>query len=234
MVDEMEHLHQEGVGFINFYDDNFTLHRGRVVEICEEILRRDLDMEWKCEGRVDSVDLPLLQLLRKAGCRTMAYGVESGNPETLALLRKDITIEETEQAFSDTRAAGIRPLAYMILGAPGESQKAVRKSIRFTREIGADYVQFSTLTALPGTPLFAQQGHRPRQSVSNPLDADLDRHTVSDLPPEALSQLMREAWTGFYLRPGPILRLARDAVASGSLREGIRLGRQLAQWRLSP
>ena len=229
VVDELEQLvTQHGVGFVNFYDDNFTLRRSRVVQICEEILRRGLDVEWKCEGRVDGVDLPLLRLMRRAGCRTIAYGVESGNQSTLDLLRKDVTVAQAPEAFAATRAAGIRSLAYIILGAPGESIADVRRTIRFCREIRADYVQFSTLTAMPGTPLFAQ--FESSSAVTNPVDADHSRATVTELDPETLQRLLRDAWAQFYLRPGRIWRLARDAKASGSLDEGFRLVRGLGRW----
>ena len=229
VVDELEQLvRQHGVGFVNFYDDNFTLHRARVVGICEEILRRGLDIEWKCEGRVDGVDLPLLRLMRRAGCRTVAYGVESANADTLALLRKDVTVEQAPAAFAMTRAAGLRSLAYIILGAPGEDAAAVRHTIQFCHDIRADYVQFSSLVAMPGTPLFASHGSG--EGVSNPVDADLSRATITELPPEVLTGLMREAWGGFYLRPGPMWRLGRDAVASGSLLEGARMAGALGRW----
>ncbi len=232
VVDEMEALvTQYGVGFINFYDDNFTLRRERVVEICEEILRRGLQVEWKCEGRVDGVDEALLRLMRRAGCRVVAYGVESGNPETLALLRKDISLDETRVAFAATRSAGLRSLAYIILGAPGEDAAAVRSTLRFCREIDATYVQFSTLTAMPGTPLF-QRRKVGGAGVKNPVDGDLSRDTLTDLPPEELALLLRQAWIGFYLRPAPLARLARDAVASGSIEEAWRLGRALTRWAL--
>jgi radical SAM superfamily enzyme YgiQ (UPF0313 family) len=199
-----------------------------VVQICEEILRRGLDIEWKCEGRVDGVDLPLLRLMRRAGCRTIAYGVESGNQSTLDLLRKDVTVGQAPAAFAATRAAGIRSLAYIILGAPGESVADVRHTIRFCRDIRADYVQFSTLVAMPGTPLFAQ--FESAGSVTNPVDADQVRATVTELDPDTLARLLRDAWARFYLRPGPIWRLARDAHASGSLDEGARLVRGLGRW----
>lgn len=233
VVDEMEELnHHYGVGFINFYDDNFTISRRRVMAICDEIIARGLNIEWKCEGRVDSVDPELLSRMREAGCRVVAYGVESANPETLALLRKDITVPQAISAFAQTRAAGLRSLAYMILGAPGEDQAAVEASIRFCRDIQADYVQFSTLSAMPGTPLFSH----PRNldtSVNNPLDADIDRSTLTDLDGEALGRLVRSAWLGFYLRPRPIARLLRDAVASGSIDEVWRMGRALSRWRVA-
>lgn len=232
VVDEMEELvGRYGAGFINFYDDNFTLRRDRVAAICDEILRRGLDVEWKCEGRVDGVDLPLLKQMRRAGCRVVAYGVESGNPETLASLRKDIDLDETRAAFAATHEAGLRSLAYLILGAPGEDREAVRRSLAFCREIRATYVQFSTLTAFPGTPLYAAASGR--ASVKNPVDGDARRETLTDLPPEALARLLREAWVGFYLRPAPLARLARDAVASRSLDEALRLGRALGRWAVA-
>jgi radical SAM superfamily enzyme YgiQ (UPF0313 family) len=223
---------QHGVGFINFYDDNFTLKRGRVVEICNEIIARGLDIEWKCEGRVDSVDEELLTLMRRAGCRVVAYGVESANPETLALLRKDITTEQAVTAFAATRAAGLRSLAYMILGAPGEDARAVEQSIQFCRDIRADYVQFSSLSAMPGTPLFSLP-RSPDNAVTNPLDADQSRPTLTDMDGAELSRLIRSAWMGFYLRPRPIARLLRDAIASGSIDEAWRMGRALGRWRLA-
>jgi radical SAM superfamily enzyme YgiQ (UPF0313 family) len=231
VVDEMAQMVRDhGVRFINIYDDNFTLRRKRVVEICEALLRRGLDMEWKCEGRVDGVDLELLTLMRRAGCRTVAYGVESGNAATLALLRKDITIEQSRAAFAATRAAGLRSLAYIILGAPGEDRDAVRNTVRFCRELGADYVQFSTLVAMPGTPLFLSATST--SEVRGPVDSDAARATVTDLPPEVLRGLLREAWTGFYLRPRPLGRLARDAVASGSVAEAARLSLALGRWAI--
>ncbi len=231
VVDEMEVLAKSGVGFINFYDDNFTLQKRRVIAICEEILRRNLDVQWKCEGRVDSVDLPMLRLMRKAGCRVVAYGVESANPSTLARLRKDIRVDQVASAFAATRAAGLRSLAYMILGAPGEDPADVRRSVAFCREIGADYVQFSSLVAMPGTELFERR--RTSASVKNPMDGDLARATLTDLSESQLNQLMREAWADFYLRPRPIARLARDAWTSGSLMEAVRLGRALGRWTLA-
>jgi radical SAM superfamily enzyme YgiQ (UPF0313 family) len=232
VVDELQEMRvRYGVRFVNFYDDNFTLRRERVVKICERILSTGLSIEWKCEGRVDGVDLPLLRLMRRAGCRTVAFGVESGNQATLDLLRKDVRVDQAPAAFAACRAAGLRTLAYMILGAPGEGPTEVDRSIQFCRELGADYVQFSSLVALPGTPLFL--AHDPAGVANpNPLDADLHRATCTDLPPDVLQEKLRQAWTGFYLRPRALRRLAGDVVASGSLGEGLRLGLAFGRWHL--
>ena len=70
VVDEMVSMQQQfGIQFINMYDDNFTLHRKRVMDICAEIERRKLTIAWKCEGRVDNLDLEMLQAMKRAGCR---------------------------------------------------------------------------------------------------------------------------------------------------------------------
>lgn len=231
VVDELEELEKRyQVGFVNFYDDNFTLRRDRVVGICEELLSRGLRIEWKCEGRVDGVDLPLLRLMRRAGCRTVAYGVESGNQATLDLLRKDVTVAQAPAAFAATRAAGLRSLAYIILGAPGEGPADVQRTIDFCHSLGADYVQFSSLVPMPGTPLFKDARPALAAGPKNPVDSDLARRTATDLAPEALDRLLKSAWTGFYLRPTPLLRLGEDAVRSGSLVEGARLCAAMGRW----
>jgi len=235
VVAEMDHLaRHHGVGFINFYDDNFTLSRRRVLEICEALLMRGVDVDWKCEGRVDGVDAELLRLMRRAGCRVIAYGVESGDEETLKRLRKDVDLERVVEAFAATREAGIRSLAYIILGSPGETATSVAQTLDFVRRIRADYVQFSSLAAFPGTELYAHHADQVLLSPagSNPVDSEYHREVLTDLEPAELGRLLRRAWVGFYLRPRPMARLARDAWRSGSLREGLRLGRSMARWSL--
>lgn len=219
VVNEMEEIHSKyNVGFINMYDDNFTLHRKRVVDICQEIIRRQLPIVWKCEGRVDSVDLELLQIMKKAGCQMIAFGVESGNPDTLELLRKDITVEQTRHAFALMQEVGIASLAYIILGAPGEDAEKVWQTIRFCREIEADYVQFSSLSAMPGTSI-SEMFVAENVSVTNMLDADVHRKTLTSLSEEELQTLMNQAWKDFYLRPHTALRLGLDMWRSGYWKE---------------
>ena len=100
--------------------------------------------------------------------------------------------------------------------------------MRFCREIGADYAQFSTLNPTPGTPIFALASHG--VSVKNPLDSDLHRQALSDIPPARLQRLLREAWLGFYLRPKALSRIALDAYRSGSIGEGARIAAALGRW----
>ena len=93
--------------------------------------------------------------MKRAGCRMIAFGVESGNAESLALLRKDIKVEETVETLIDEGSWCLFSCLYDF-GCSGETLEDVWRSIRFAREIGADYVQFSLLSAMPGTSLSMQ------------------------------------------------------------------------------
>src|SRR3972149_7558975 len=84
VVDEMEMLHEEyGVNHFNFFDDVFTLNSERVIEICREILRRKLNVCWECVTRVDFISMEMLRWMKRAGCLSISYGVESGSPTVL-------------------------------------------------------------------------------------------------------------------------------------------------------
>ena len=181
-------------------------------------------MSWKCEGRVDNLDEDMLQAMKRSGCTMIAFGVESGNADSLALLRKDINIEQTERTFQLMQSVGVKSLAYMILGVPGETLDDVWASIHFAKDIGADYVQFSSLSAMPGTPLSMQFDSG--ASVRNFLDADVERKTLTSLDEETLQRAMRDAWRHFYVRPKPLWRLSRDIVRSGYVFE---IGKGLLQ-----
>ena len=115
------------------------------------IIDRELKIEWKCEGRVNLVDKETLTWMKKAGCSMIAYGVESGNQKGLDYLNKGTTVEQIRDAFELTKRAGIRPMAYFVLGIPVETYKDELRTIDFAKEIRPAYAQFSVLSPVPGT-----------------------------------------------------------------------------------
>lgn len=234
VVEEMQEHARAGAGFVAFFDDCFTLDPDRVEEICREILLRKLDLEWKCEARVEQLPLELLRTMRRAGCRMIAMGVESMNASSLALLGKSQTPSQIERAFRDARRAGMETLAYVILGSPGEDEAMVRESVRRVEALRPDFVQYSTLALYPGSALARefQQGTSILEGPRSALDSDHARLSLSDLPPATLDALMRRAWTDFYLRPSPILRVGQQVWRSGAWREALRALRAGALWRL--
>jgi anaerobic magnesium-protoporphyrin IX monomethyl ester cyclase len=236
VLDEMETVVKDlGIRSMILYDDLFTLDKERAIAVCRGILERGLKISWKCEGRVDRVDEELLSWLKKAGCRLIAYGVESGNQHGLDYLQKGIDRAQIRQAFALTRKAGIRPMAYFILGIPVETFAQGLKTIRFARELKPDYAQFSILSPFPGTKLYAEaktRGWYREADANNPFDKDEKRPVLlsENWSEEQLREILRRAHRSFYLRPGYVWRRLREVREIGQMKTLWGIGCNLLRW----
>lgn len=216
VVDEMEECISLGIREFLIYDDTFTIQRQRVVDICEEIMRRGLDVGWDVRARVDTVDEELAQLMRAAGCERIHYGVEAGTDRVLKVLRKGITVEQARHAFRITKAAGIDTLAYFIIGSPTETYQDILQTMKLARELNPDYVHITIMTPFPGTALYFQgleQGIIShdcwRAFAANPRPDFQPPYWEENFSREELLELVDAAYRDFYLRPGYILNRLR-------------------------
>ena len=158
VVDEIEMLHRDfGFPHINIVDDTFTANHEHARQVCEEMLRRNLKIEWSAFTRADRVTDDLVALMKRAGCDLVLFGVESADENILKTIRKGITPEDVRRGVKIATGAGVRVFASYILGLPGESPETIRKSMAFADEIGNTYgaeYAFHILAPLPGTELF--------------------------------------------------------------------------------
>ena len=235
VLDELEAaIDTERAGYVVFFDDEFTVDPQRLGAICEGMLSRGIDLHWKCESRVDSIRPEMLALMQRAGCRTIAMGVESASPTSLRWLRKDVDPGQIRQAFEACRAIGIDTLAYALVGIPGEHPRDVAATVDFCRDLGVRWLQLSTLAPYGGSPLFEEalrQGWLAHTTIRNPADVEPLRATVV-APPWDLTTLgttLLRSYARFYLRPSV---LVREVVATrpdaARTRAAARLGRWLA------
>ncbi len=154
IVDEMESVRALGYERVWFSDDCFTLHKKRLLSICDEIVRRRLDINWECLSRVDTVDQQTALSMKKAGCVRVFFGLESGNDSVLALMNKQTTTREARKAVLTMKAAGIQVGAFFIVGYPGETDNTILDTLRFASTLPLDYLSFSVPYPIPGTPLY--------------------------------------------------------------------------------
>lgn len=150
VVDEIEQILAYGIGRINVADDLFVSRSGRVREVCDEILRRGIRFDWSAFARVNTVDRETLKLMRKAGCDSISFGVETGNDDLLKLIRKGITREQVREAVSLCREAGIIAHTSFIVGLPGETPETLKETGEFAASLGSLY-GYHFLTPFPGT-----------------------------------------------------------------------------------
>lgn len=239
VVDELEEIVKDfGIRSMIIYDDLFTLDKRRVLEICQGILDRGLKIKWKCEGRVDRVDAEMLAEMKKAGCSVIAYGVESGNEGSLAYLRKGISLAQIRQAFSLTHQAGIKPMAYFILGIPVETFEQSLQTIRLAKELRPDYAQFSILSPYRGTDLFREAKAKnwyQEVNAQNPYDKDAKRPVIisENWSEEALKGILRLAHKEFYFRPAYALRKLTGVRNFRQMRSLWGVGCRLLRWYFS-
>jgi radical SAM superfamily enzyme YgiQ (UPF0313 family) len=153
-VDQLERLYHKGVRFFYFSDDTFTLRKRLVIDVCREILARELNVQWVAISRADTVDAEVLAWMRRAGCIQISYGIESGNPGIRAFLNKDITAPAIEKAFALTTRYGILPRAYFIYGCPGDSDATIQDTLDLIEAIKPLDAIFYILDIFPGTDLY--------------------------------------------------------------------------------
>ena len=213
VLDEIEDIISLGIENIFIHDDTFSLNRGRVQAICEGIIERGYRIEWDARTRVDCVDEPLLALMRKAGCRRLSFGVESGSPRVLKAMRKGIDLDRVEKVFQWSRKEGIVTLADFMLGNISETRQDIERTLEFAAKINPDFVQYSICSPYPGTPLYEiglDRGMFQRdiweQFARDPLQEFRSPVWTENFTEEELVQITAAAYRSFYMRPSFVFK----------------------------
>ncbi len=197
IIEEIEYLLSLGFVRVNFADDFFTFKRDRVIEICTRIIERGFEFNWSAFARVDSVDEELLEIMIRAGCDTISFGVESGNEEMLRRIRKRIKISQVIEAAKLCKKVGMRCLVSFIVGLPGESRETLEDTRRLAcllEDIGIEY-GYHFLAPFPGTTIWEKLDEYDLEILTNDWDLyDANRAIVatSQLSPEEMEAFVRE------------------------------------------
>jgi len=209
-----------GIQHFTINDDNFIAETSRTEEFCRRVA--PLQVTWSCETRVNSATLDLLTSLRKAGCRKVSFGVESGSPRILEKIRKGITIRMVEDAFRHGRRAGLLRSGFFQVGAhPEETREDLRLTWQLVRRIDPDFLIVSIATPFPGTELYRQMKDR-----GLILDEDWSNYThftpcpswrTLHFSPTQLVSLQRTMLRRFYLRPGTLFKRLAATRSLGQL-----------------
>jgi radical SAM superfamily enzyme YgiQ (UPF0313 family) len=208
VADEVEWLVNElNAKQIAFGDDIFTLNKRRVVEICDEIVERGIEIDWSCSSRVDTISAEMLEKMKSAGCVAIYYGIESASDRTLNYYRKRIDLERAQRAVKLTKKAGIQTICSFIIGSPYETKEDMKRTLKLALRLNPDYAQFSILTPYPGTEIYTEAKRKGLLLTSN-----FDEYTAGKpvlrnlyLSPQEIMRFLRYCYLRFYLSPKFIL-----------------------------
>jgi radical SAM superfamily enzyme YgiQ (UPF0313 family) len=207
--------------------DMFTVDRHKVVEFCECMLASGEDFTWACSARTDCVDEELLELMARAGCRGMFFGVEAGSQRMQRIIDKDLDVQRAREMISTAERVGIETTVSLITGFPEEAWDDVRESVNMymhSLRHPRSSPQLNLLAPLAETPIHTKYrdqltleelcsdvGHQGR--TQNALDRELIRRYPDIFP-------------NFYLLPVP--NLDREFLLE--LREFLLMGPVRLRW----
>lgn len=204
VVDEIKwQVNILGVKEICIMDDNFTLDKQRVHQICDLILSEGLKFKWQCQNglRADSLDKELLLKMKKSGCWKIGIAPEVGDETILAKIDKKLDLEQIKEVNNWCRELGVCVHAFFMIGFPFETNENIEKTIDFSMKLDPVIADFAKVFPFPGTKLFEEYGSNSRALEGGLYDIQLE--------PEK-ERLFKVAYLRFYNRPYKILDIAKN------------------------
>jgi len=221
-VDEVEFLNKEyGYKGFDFWDDTMTMVNEHAVAICEEILRRKLDIVWYARARVNTVNENLLKLMRRAGCIRISYGIESGSPRILKIIRKNITVEQAKEAVMLSAKVGMAVVENFMVNLPDETMDDLKQTIELMKwlaKIKNSYPAYGFTVIYPGTelePMAKARGIMPKDfSWNSPYESP--KYKVAGTDPG----LFYMEWPGFELEKIKAIMTRELGIRGNVLKKG--------------
>lgn len=208
IIEEMRVVRDLGIKEISFIDPTFTISKKRTQDLCQRMIDEKFDFTWVCLSRCDTIDEPTIDLMARAGCHSIQFGVESGESAILLKHTKDLKLEEVEEAFRLCRKYRIDILAYFIIGLPGDDEISIRKTIDFAKRLDPEFASFTVATPDYGTRLRDECVDNNWIKVENDNFDSTDTAIIDygTIAPARIRALHRIAVREFYLRPSYIWR----------------------------
>jgi radical SAM superfamily enzyme YgiQ (UPF0313 family) len=215
VVSEWRHLVEDwGAKEIGILDDSANIDRKRLHRLSELLVSENLhrQAQWVMINgiRANLADVELLSKMKQAGCKRVAFGVETGDEDILESIDKRVTHDQIRAAFKNAKKAGLETVGFFIIGLPGDTEETMEKTIRFACELDPLVANFSMMTPYPGTKVW-EQVHRNggRMLVKEWQDyvffEGKARYEMGPTTAEAQERKWKEAYRRFYLRPHRIL-----------------------------
>jgi len=210
-INLLKHLkNNHGIKGVIYGDELLTFKKNDMAEFSERILAEGLDdIKWICASRVDTIDEKIAELMYKAGCRQVAFGIETGSEQILDLLKKGASVDKAYQALSACRKNKIITYSGFILGCFGETHETMKATHNFIMTSGIDYIGVTNFTPMPGSESFETW----KEYGTLRTDDLRDYNTFSGVPflPHGLTKEDIEYWRNkiykdFYYRPAFFLK----------------------------
>jgi len=197
------------------WDDIATFDKNRMKKICELIIKNKLNkkVKWFCTTRVDYFDEELANVMKKAGCKMITFGFESGSQKILDKIGKKISLEQSKKAVEIAKRFDIKVTGHFIIGLPGSNVQTENETIDFAKKIGIDFAQFYVLTPFIGSDFYklSKRNHWLLDSDWSRIEQGTANLSYPGFSCDEIADIRRKAYMSFYLdikRLRPLLELS--------------------------
>ncbi len=155
IADMVEYLIDNfGIKEVCFFEDSFSVSRNRVIEFCDLLLKRKLDIIWSASVNIKDIDEEVARRMRDAGCWLISCGIETGNAAVMKVINKPLTIEEVEEKLKMVDRLGIKIRGYFMLGHITDTKATIRQTIDFSKSLPLYSANYSIFTPTPGSDFY--------------------------------------------------------------------------------
>jgi radical SAM superfamily enzyme YgiQ (UPF0313 family) len=211
VINEIDTLVNEyKVKVFDFADDIFTINKTRLHEILNTIINRNYKIHFNCSSRADTLTTKDLELLKKAGCYLIRFGLESGSQTILNLMNKRLDLEKSISTVKLTHKFKIATSASYILGYPGETKETALETIKFAKKLKTSVSLFFFAIPYKGTYLYEYAiknnlgiNKNPKYWINFPDKPVLD---IPDLSADELIAIRKKAYRTVLFNFGALYR----------------------------
>jgi radical SAM superfamily enzyme YgiQ (UPF0313 family) len=211
VIQEMKYVGNDlGVKNIFFANPIFFTNKEYAEQLLGLIIENKLSgMQWIANVRVDLLDEELIRLMKRAGCKALCFGIESGDQGILDQYNKGISLSQSRMIFDQCERQKIITLAYFMLGFPEEDRTSVDKTLRYIKNISCDYISVSFAMPDIGSRFRNKmiEANACSSGIMDAWDSSVEPYIKnSALSQEELIKIRKKIYRGFYLRPHWIAR----------------------------
>jgi len=209
---------------VHFVDDNFTIIQKNLKDFCQGLIDNEVDISWRCLGRLDLIDEETIRLMKKSGCYYIGVGIESGSKRVREFIGKDFDMSKLMKNLDLCKKLNIAIKCFFTIGYPEETEEEIEETLKLSRNLNIAEACFNIVRAFPGTKLYSyllMNGWQKEElesyiqydkifndttestSLFNP-NRFLKYHvsnskSISQIPLEKLNEYIQKAYHDFYI-----------------------------------
>ena len=195
-----------GVTNVVFRDPLFAYDRDRLLELCGLLIEGGLGLRWQCETAIKTLDDETISLMSRAGCDSVSFGIEAGNPELQKKYsRGKIKSHDHAKVVIDAcRRYGIATRGFFMIGFPEETLAMAKETMDLAVFLDPDTVQFTAVTPYPDTKLYKESRGDEEYDFAK-FTGTTPVGVAKVMSGDQVSAMIRKAYRRFYMRPSRVL-----------------------------